>query len=116
LVSRIAATSNLDTLTLEDITELINFRCSVSQIENPFSSEAVEAIFQYSKGIPREAIKLCAMSVQYAKLNELEAIPREIVDIAKGDMPELSGIEEKTIKTAEKAKKGTTKLTKAIGK
>jgi general secretion pathway protein A len=116
LVSRIAATSNLDTLTLEDITELINFRCSVSQIENPFSSAAVEAIFQYSKGIPREAIKLCAMSVQYAKLNELETIPREIVDIAKGDMPELSGIEEKTIKTVEKGKKGTTKLTKAIGK
>src|SRR5215203_1292243 len=116
LVSRIAATSNLDTLTLEDITELINFRCSVSQIENPFSPEAVEAIFQYSKGIHREAIKLCAMSVQYAKLNELVVIPREIIDIAKGDMPELSDVEEKTVKSMGKGKKGTTRLTKAIGK
>ena len=116
LVSRIAATSNLDTLTLEDITELINFRCSVSQIGNPFSSEAVESIFQYSKGIPREAIKLCAMSVQYAKLNELEVIPREIVDLAKGDMPELSDMEEKIVKSPGKGKKGTTRLTKAIGK
>jgi general secretion pathway protein A len=116
LVSRIAATSNLDTLTLEDITELINFRCSVSQIENPFSSEAVDAIFQYSKGIPREAIKLCAMSVQYAKLNELETIPREIVDLAKDDMPELSDIVEKIVKSEGNVKKGTTRLTKAIGK
>jgi general secretion pathway protein A len=116
LVSRIAATSNLDTLTLEDVSELINFRCSVSQIENPFAPEAVEGIFQYSKGIPREAIKLCAMSVQYAKLNELEVIPREIVDIAKGDMPELSDFEEKVVKSSGNGKKGTTRLTKAIGK
>jgi general secretion pathway protein A len=116
LVSRIAATSNLDTLTLEDINELINFRCSVSQIGNPFATDAIEAIFQYSKGIPREAIKLCAMSIQYAKLNELEVIPREIVDIAKNDMPELLDIEEKPATGSRNSKKGTIRQTKAIGK
>ena len=113
LVSRIAATSNLDTLTLEDIGELIDFRCSIAQVKNPFDPEAIESIFKYSKGIPREAIKLCAMSVQYAKLNELNIIPREIIEIAKDDMPELSIIEEKPIK---QSGKGSVRQTKAIGK
>ena len=112
LVSRIAATSNLDTLTLEDIGELIDFRCNIAQVNNPFAPDAVEAIFKYSKGIPREAIKLCAMSVQYSKLNELDTIPREIVEIAKDDLPELSTIEEKQAKQS----KGTVRKTKAIGK
>jgi len=38
------------------------------------------------------------------------------VDIAKGDMPELSDIEERIVKSVGKGKKGTTRLTKAIGK
>lgn len=111
LVSRIAVTSNLDALTLEDVNSMINFRCAVAQIENPFESDAVEAIFNYSKGIPREAVKLCAMSVQYALLNDLKTVPREIVEIAKVDMPELSEIEDN-----DKPLKGTMKQTKAIGK
>lgn len=111
LVSRIAVTSNLDALTLDDVRAMINFRCSVAQIENPFESDAIEAIFSYSKGIPREAVKLCAMSVQYALLNGLKTIPREIVEIAKDDMPELSEIEE-----TDKISKGTMRKTKVIGK
>jgi general secretion pathway protein A len=111
LVSRIAATSNLDTLTLNDISELIHFRCAVAQVQNPFDSEAIEAIFQYSKGIPREAIKLCAMSVQYAKLNDVETIPLDIVELAKEDMPELSAIEDN-----QSSGKGTIRKTKTVGK
>lgn len=113
LVSRIAVTSNLDALTLDDVQAMVDFRCAVAQIENPFESEAIEAIFNYSKGIPREAVKLCAMSVQYAMLNGLKNIPREIVDIAKDDMPDLSEID---INTNETKTKGTMKQTKAIGK
>lgn len=64
LVSRIAVTSNLDALTPEDIQAMIDFRCHIVKAENPFETNAVEAIYNYSKGIPREAIKLCAMSVQ----------------------------------------------------
>jgi general secretion pathway protein A len=90
LVSRIAVTSNLDALTLADTLGMINFRCHVAGIENPFESAAVEAIYTYSKGIPREAIKLCAMSVQYALLNDLQSIPKEIVDMAQTDMAQPS--------------------------
>lgn len=92
LVSRIAVTSNLDALTLEDTLGMIDFRCAVAQTDNPFEPEAVEAIYNYSKGIPREAIKLCAMSVQYGILNELKTIPKEIVDMAQNDMSQPSDI------------------------
>ncbi len=96
LVSRIAVTSNLDALTLEDIHGMINFRCQVGQVENPFEMDAIEAIYSYSKGIPREAIKLCAMSVQYALLNELSIIPKEIVGLAQQDMVQPSEIMDNT--------------------
>lgn len=94
LVSRIAVTSNLDALTLEDTLGMIDFRCHVANIENPFEPSAVEAIYSYSKGIPREVIKLCAMSVQYAILNELKIIPKEIIDLAQSDMAHPSEMEE----------------------
>ncbi len=92
LVSRIAVTSNLDALTLEDIHGMINFRCQVGQVENPFETDAIETIYAYSRGIPREAIKLCAMSVQYALLNELKVIPKELVELAQQDMAQPSEI------------------------
>lgn len=109
LISRIAVSSNLDALTLEDTFGMINFRCQVAQIENPFQPEAIEAIYNYSRGIPREAIKLCAMSVQYALLNELELIPAEIVDLAQKDMVQPSELVEEADKM-----KGTVKATKKI--
>lgn len=86
LVSRIAVSSTLDALTLEETAAMIDFRCHIAQSSNPFIPESVEAIYTYSKGVPREVIKLCAMSVQYAALNELEEIPAEIVELAAGDI------------------------------
>lgn len=98
LVSRIAVTSNLDALTLEDTLGMINFRCQVGQVDNPFEVDAIQSIYNYAKGIPREAIKLCAMSVQYAILNELEKIPKEIIDLAQTDMSHPSEmLEEKSV-------------------
>lgn len=111
LVSRIAVTSNLDALTLEDTKGMINFRCQVAQVENPFENDAIEAVYASSKGIPREAIKLCAMSVQYAMLNELKTIPKEIVEIAKSDMAQPS---EMTEADFESKSNGTMRATRKI--
>lgn len=111
LVSRIAVTSNLDALTLEDTKGLIDFRCQVGQVENPFEPEAIEAIYSYSRGIPREVIKLCAMSVQYALLNELKTIPREIVSMSQEDVVQPSEMVEDKPKL-----KATVKATRKIKK
>lgn len=86
LVSRIAVSSTLDALTPEETAGMIDFRCTVAGVKNPFDSEAVQAVYQWSKGVPREAIKLCAMSVQYATLNNLDQIPADLVEVAAGDI------------------------------
>lgn len=86
LVSRIAVSSTLDALTPEETAGMIDFRCTVAGVKNPFEPEAVQAVYQWSKGVPREAIKLCAMSVQYATLNSLNQIPADLVEVAAGDI------------------------------
>jgi general secretion pathway protein A len=86
LVSRIAVSSTLDALTLEETQGMIDFRCTVAGVESPFELDAVTAIYQWSKGVPREAIKLCAMSVQYATLNNLKRIPADLVELAATDI------------------------------
>src|SRR5215204_7136786 len=86
LVSRIAVSSTLDALTLDETAGMIDFRCTVAGVENPFEPEAVEGVYHWSKGVPREAIKLCAMAVQYATLNGLKHIPADLVEMASGDI------------------------------
>lgn len=86
LVSRIAVSSTLDALTLEETGGMIDFRCHVAGVENPFEPQAMSAIYEWSKGVPREAIKLCAMSVQYALLNKLTTIPADLVMRASLDL------------------------------
>jgi general secretion pathway protein A len=86
LVSRIAVSSTLDALTLDETTGMIDFRCTVAGVSNPFEKEAITAVYQWSKGVPREAIKLCAMAVQYAALNGLKKIPRDLVELAANDI------------------------------
>lgn len=86
LVSRIAVSSTLDALTPEETAGMIDFRCTVAGVKSPFEPEAVQVIYQWSRGIPREAIKLCAMAVQYATLNGLGRIPADLVEMASGDI------------------------------
>jgi general secretion pathway protein A len=102
LVSRIAVSSTLDALTLEETGEMIDFRCHVAGVKNPFLPDAIETIYQYSKGIPREVIKLCAMSVQYAEMNALADIPSELIELASSDIVQPSAVETESVKKATK--------------
>lgn len=86
LVSRIAVSSTLDALTLEETVQMIDFRCKVSGLDNPFEKNAISAIYQYSKGVPREVIRVCSVAVQYALLNNLQTIPEEIILLSLGDL------------------------------
>jgi general secretion pathway protein A len=86
LVSRIAVSSTLDALTMEETAGMINFRCQTANVENPFEADAIAAIYHYSKGVPREVIKLCGIAVQYAELNNLESIPADLVELAFTDI------------------------------
>lgn len=100
LVSRIAVSSTLDALTPEETAGMIEFRCTVVGVKNPFESEAVQAVYQWSRGVPREAIKLCAMAVQYAGLNGMTNIPSDLVELAASDIVRPSEESEEPAKTA----------------
>lgn len=108
LVSRIAVSSTLDALTLDETAALIDFRCHVAKVESPFSSKAINAIYSYSKGVPREVIKLCAMSVQYAAINEETTITDELVEFAQNDIVKPADFE--TVRKMD----GTMKSTKNV--
>lgn len=86
LVSRIAVSSTLDALSPEETADMIDFRCTVANVKNPFELGAISAVYQWSKGVPREAIKLCAMAVQYAAMNKMEKIPADLVELAATDI------------------------------
>lgn len=86
LVSRIAVSSSLDALTPDETAGMIDFRCHVAGVKSPFEAAAVAAIYEWSRGVPREAIKLCAMSVQHAVINRLKTIPADLVEIAANDI------------------------------
>lgn len=86
LVSRIAVSSVLDALTPEETADMVDFRCTVASVKNPFEPEAISAIYQWSKGVPREVIKLCAISVQYASLNGMSKIPADLVELSAKDI------------------------------
>jgi general secretion pathway protein A len=114
LVSRIAVSSTLDALTIEETAAMIDFRCHIAQSSNPFTRESIEAIYAFSKGVPREVIKLSAMSVQYAALNELEEIPAGIVELAAKDIvrPVEADFEPSQVSPKQNGKvSGTTKAT-----
>jgi general secretion pathway protein A len=99
LVSRIAVSSTLDALTLDETKAMIDFRCSVAGVANPFESEALAAIYKYSKGIPREIIKLGGLSVEYARNNQKESVSEDLVELAYKDLPKIKdSLEEKPLK------------------
>ena len=108
LVSRIAVSSTLDAMTLDETAAMIAFRCQIAGVANSFSTDACEAVYRWSKGVPREAIKLCAMSLQYALANELDDVSKAVVEAAQNDLvkssdPVIEKANKSTVKAAHEA-------------
>lgn len=78
--SRIFAPSLLEPLTLSETQEMIEYRCRRSGIENPFSAEAVEAVYRLTGGVPREVLKTCAIAVELTEAQGLKRVPAELVE------------------------------------
>lgn len=57
LFSRLFYQSILSPLTLDETIHMINHRCMIENIPNPFTEAQIEDIYQMSKGVPRDAIK-----------------------------------------------------------
>ncbi len=80
LRSRIFAPSNLSPLSPAEMRRVIEFRCLKAGSLNPFSNEALQAIYNITSGIPRDVLKICQVLWVAAQKDGVEEIPVEWVE------------------------------------
>jgi MSHA biogenesis protein MshM len=87
LRSRIVMASTLERLTGEEIGEMLAFRWNVASGggQHPFSPGALEALAEYSSGIPREATILADNALLLGFYKQLTKIDRQTVQQAAAD-------------------------------
>lgn len=80
LLSRAMSVNTLDPLTLEETGAMIQYRLKVAGRTEPlFEPDAVRAVHQLSKGVPRDIIKLCRAALTVAAINDLDSVPADVV-------------------------------------
>jgi general secretion pathway protein A len=85
LKSRIFAPTILSPLSLDETGAMISFRCELAGIDNPFTPDAVETIYEHTQGVPREVLATCAMAYELGRLAGLRVIPAEAIPMAKAE-------------------------------
>lgn len=77
--SRIFAPSHLAPLSLTETGEMVNFRCELAGIPNPFNNGAVETLYTLTGGVPREVLKVAAIAWRFSQSDGSEKITSELV-------------------------------------
>ena len=82
--SRIVMASTLDRLGSRDVAQMLDFRWRVASggEEHPFEPAAVQAIYEYAQGTPREANILADNSLLLSYLRRQKRVARDIVELA----------------------------------
>jgi general secretion pathway protein A len=81
LKDRITIFGALTPLTYDDAAALIDFRWKVAGGgKHPFEREALDAIFKYSKGLPRKISKLCDNALIRAFSLETQTVSKAMID------------------------------------
>jgi hypothetical protein len=65
---------------------MIEHRCKLRKIRNPFPSESIERLYALTGGIPRSTLRLCAISFEMAKLARIDNVSVDLVDTAYAEM------------------------------
>lgn len=78
--SRIVAGSTLSALSLEETEQMIQFRCEQTDIKNPFTSDALQAIYRKTNGIAREILKTCGVGLKMMQIAGLKTIDASMID------------------------------------
>jgi type II secretory pathway predicted ATPase ExeA len=82
LRSRIFLPSLLDPLSLPEMREMISFRCEKAGIENPFTNETTEIVYNRTGGVPREVLKVCGFAYILSLQAGERKVPAEAVELA----------------------------------
>lgn len=98
--SRIALASTLEAMGQREHEEMIDFRWRVASgnQKHPFTPEALEAIYRYSKGMPREACIIADNSLLAAFLEGKRVVDKETVDAAFKDRVDNIGEDKSPVK------------------
>lgn len=105
LYSRMMAPSLLSPLTLDEMSAMIDHRCELYKVANPFPPETVEMLFKLTGGIPREALRLCAIAYEFSKLARAKEVSTEMLSDAHGEL-QLREANAPAEEQAETARKG----------
>ena len=78
----------MNAMSLEDLREMLKFRLSVAGFSGELfedSEEAHKTLYTYTKGLPRDAIKVCfELLIELAVQNKKQANAKQVEEIAKG--------------------------------
>lgn len=86
LYSRMMAPSLLSPLTLDELSAMIDHRCELYKVANPFPPDTVEMLFKLTGGIPREALRLCAIAYEFSKLARAKEVSTELLSDAHAEL------------------------------
>jgi general secretion pathway protein A len=82
LMSRIVIATKLQELAKDEMADMILFRLKIARGNgNIFISDSLDRVYEHSKGIPREAIKLCGFAMKRAHLNGDQQITGQAIDL-----------------------------------
>ncbi len=87
LRSRIVLASTLERLTQQEVADMLSFRWSVASGggSHPFNEKALEALYQHSQGIPREATILADNTLLLGFYRKRRTIGADLVEAAASD-------------------------------
>jgi len=87
LRSRIATRSTIEPLDLRDTRDMINFRVMVAGRTDPlFTDDAIQVIYDYSRGMPRDICSLGLNVLPLALLNHEDIIDADLVQQALDEL------------------------------
>lgn len=86
VASRVSTYSILSPLTFDETREMIIHRCKFENIENPFTPEAIEKIYEVSGGVPRSVLKICAFAYHVKEIENLPQITPEFIEMSQPEV------------------------------
>lgn len=72
-------------MTADETAAMIDHRCEFAGIKNPFTWEAMEAVYIKSKGIPRGILKVCALAYEMMQMAGDKEIDADYIEDTVGE-------------------------------
>jgi len=83
VLSRVANNFNMNTLTVKETLQLMNFRCNVANRKDPFlTKEALVPLWEASNGVPRYIVNICFEAIYELSAHAKTTVDEQIISLA----------------------------------